>query len=347
MKNNYWLIMVFILFCLITGGCEKAAKNEETAKIEEGINLLYPDFSKTEIDLDDTEIQEISPDYSIKLVNATNQNYVKKIENCIVINDTIYVTDSRQNAIVLVYGNNILGTIGRIGAGPLEFSTPTLIEKNKERIAVLDQQNGRVQLMNHQFHYLTSYPATFASFIGEIRFFKDRIYFSAETNSRYLLRSYNIREPYDEKKVRIPNLTYKGKFVRYSDFNKFTIMGNGDIVISYTSAPYLFRYDSTYNLQEIIELEGKEIIHLGEEPEMPGAKRMITRGVTSYQNYIFFTTNHYVYVFKREASRTSLVNKLNLHDISHSSLTIQNGAIYLTNIKDYSVSKYSLTKIRL
>ncbi len=68
----------------------------------------------------------------------------------------IYVADSKRNFIVILdHGGKILAQIGKRGGGdgPAEFKEPNEIAIYQNEVFVLDQQNGRVQVLDLDGHF--------------------------------------------------------------------------------------------------------------------------------------------------------------------------------------------------
>ncbi len=82
----------------------------------------------------------------------TGSLFLENPISCIVLRDSIYICDRKQNAIIVsTMDGRLVRKIGRAGKASGEFLNPSGISTNGDVVAVYDTQNARVQLFDMHF----------------------------------------------------------------------------------------------------------------------------------------------------------------------------------------------------
>jgi hypothetical protein len=313
--RNLIILVLFTLPSVVLG--------QSFREYEKNLKLLKTNVPTSRINLDQLPGEVRYPRLVIggEDPNATSPGslFLANPISCIVLRDSIYICDRKQNAIIVsTMDGRLVRKIGRSGRAPGEFWNPAGIATNGDIVAVYDTQNSRVQLFDPRFSYLGSFPASFYPvFVTTLALTKNTIIVHADYGDTLLLKVRELKKPYGLIRSFLPFVVPMRD--RASTINEaiFAVNKRGWICAGYVSFPYLFVFDSLGNHLHTIAIEGKTIEDLdtrSTNARVTGNGKAFWRIINALwfedDNSIFFGRSSEIYVLRPTKQGYALQRRL-------------------------------------
>lgn len=140
------------------------------------------------------------PDEGTITIYESKETGIKAASGIWVNEENIVVSDAKEHKLVVLDNEgNRIKEIGKIGAGPLEFSQPTDIYHDEEKgyIYILDNGNKRVQILSENLEYVNEISLSDIEVTGSDNYLsvvadKEYVYISLHTAFKDILNIYRI-----------------------------------------------------------------------------------------------------------------------------------------------------------
>lgn len=161
--------------------------------------------------------------------NGASDEYIKQYSKIAVDGDYLYVVDNGQNAVKVfnsdfelyaLYGSYGQG-VGDNGRGLTRFRSPKLLCYDAERLALFDEGNARIVLMNHSLQVLATYSTSGVSGLC----LKDGIWVSSNKTLYKFDYDFKLEKTYTHD-AQILSLTTDSKNVFVRDSKKIYTVGD-------------------------------------------------------------------------------------------------------------------------
>ncbi len=345
-------IAILIIAMLLACGCRKASSSKLEAY---HLSSLIGAASKSVVDMESVRIEPCSVKVmaggdSLSPTKSKTEMFLASASSscvrgtqlliCDRLNDCIFVADSE---------GTILRKIGRHGKGPGEFIGPVHIACNTNFCFVYDLGNGRIQILDREFDYVSSIPAVYNFLSGCLAASRDQVYIHGSYADTLLLKRYSSISPFDLVSVSIPLLVPRTERSQAYNSVKFSANEDGWLCIGYTGLPYLFVFDPQGIQRSTIELQGKGVEQLKEHPnglKASGAMmKIFIAGISVFQDgSVVFSDGHRIFVLENSNGTYRLKRVLRPgigeNVIRHICLDERRGRVFLTT--DVSVSELDL-----
>jgi len=327
MKSIYLLVAVLVLSSV--AGCSKKRSEVPTIlSVAKNLTELIDRAPKSIINLDELEGETIYPSLVIggDSVNTSSNSkglFLANPVGCVAINDTIYICDRLNNAVIVADSKgNLIRKIGRAGKAPGEFLEPWYIAKSDSLMIVHDFGNARVQIFSHAFEYISSIPAAFFG-LSSIAATNNHLFIHGNAgDDSNLVKVYEARKPFRLQYSLMPLVIPLGQQPMAMNAVKFAANRNGSLSVGYKGLPYIFVFDSLGRQYATIEFKGKAVENL--DKPIPkdvktsgGAGSIIRRFIQALfmledRTIILGLSPNNLYIIRFDGSKYVLQQRLNL-----------------------------------
>jgi hypothetical protein len=258
--------IITLLFIIATLSCCKTNKLDNSILSNTGassesvknFNTFINDYDVIEVTDKSAKKEVLNGALFLKESNSKGL-FLGKPERGIVVNDSLYITDSKNNCILICDLNGkLIRKVGRFGQGPKEFREPTQIKYNEHYIYVADRGNNRIQVFDHNFNYISSF---FTKSGDEFDVSDQYIYIAdigSEGTTNFLVRVLDANPPFKEVKQGVPKVVEIKKEEPLA-LNLINLSVYKDkIYISYECLPYVLEADSMLNILKIYKFDASE-----------------------------------------------------------------------------------------
>ena len=222
-----------------------------------------------QINLDEVPVDTLIPVkiISISDIKGNSKHFIGSAIDILAIKDTVLILDYQQSCIIISdTKGKIIGTIGRRGAGPVEFNQPFFLSGNDKYYMVYDLANGRIQFLNKKFKYVKSLPMQYFPMAG-----------NAEVSSNYLfLNTPGSAYPHSIETYEIRDLSFKKSNLISKSFNysidlknannlydmRFCVLGDNQIFAIGGNLPFAFCFDEDGKMLYALKFSGKVVSQL-------------------------------------------------------------------------------------
>jgi len=259
----YCIYLCLALSCNDAPGPGKPLGYNESA--QEIISRMISDIPVTLIDFDDVEYDTIYPSLVIGDefdIDNTDSLFLASPSGCLLMNDSIYITDGMQNAIFVSDMNGLLvRRIGREGQAPGEFRQPLSMTINNNHIFVEDIGNRRIQVFDHGFQYIRSIPSTTGLIRASISANDSIIVIPQMLSDDNVIDVYRSQFPFEFKYSFFPHVDphpIDRDRIRVTR-TRSSVNKNGYIAATPILHPYIFLYNQDGQMKHVIQYTGDRV----------------------------------------------------------------------------------------
>jgi len=322
MNRQLILFVVLFIYTSCNNVPDAGKSSVDNEHPEDIINRLISDVPVTLIDFDEIEQDTLYPLLVIGGgfdIDHTDSLFLASPNGCLIMNDSIYISDGIQHTIFVSDKNGTLTRrIGNEGQAPGEFRNPASITKNNNHIFVEDLKNRRIQIFDHNFRYIRSIPTTTGLIRASISANDSIIVIPQMLSDDNVIGVYRAQFPFEYIYSFFPHIDphpVEENRIRVTR-TRASVNNNGYIAATTILHPYIFIFNQNNQLTQVIEYTNQRVKRRNDTSRIPGHMRN--------QGFDSPMLSHHLYILDNDRillSGTSDINVLELDNTGKYNVT--------------------------